>query len=149
MNGRLIWACIIGATVGIITMPATATTCYEVIDRNNVVTFRGLSSPVDLSDRGAAARDAMRNRGDLLVIYEAPSCIAIEVAGPTGTKTPTTEEIVSGWRSFGNSGFGGSYGSSIAARGSGGIAAPTPTNTGPTPAAQEAAAIRGLGLRAR
>jgi len=164
MNERLISAFIVGAAVGTAAMPVFAITCYEVINRNNVVIFRDLSSPVDLSERGARARDAIRNRGELLVIFETQTCVVIEQTSPTGSRTLTTDEIVAGWRSFGNSGFGGMYGSTVATSGGravfapmptnagptgtvgtdsgGGKVAPMPTNGGPTPAAQEAAAAR-------
>jgi hypothetical protein len=143
MNGRLISAVIVGAAVSTAAVPVNAFTCYEIIDRNNVVILRDVSSPVDLSDRGAAAREAMRNRGELLVIYETQTCVRIERGSPTGGRTLTTDEIVAGWRSFGYSGFGGTYGSTVPASGGGGaVFAPMPTNVGPTPAAQEAAAVR-------
>jgi len=146
----LFQALIVGAALGA-AMPVLAITCYEVIDRNNVVISRDQSSPVDLSDRGAAARDAMRNRAELLVIFEAQTC-AVLVRAATASRPLTTDEIVAGWRSFGNSGFGGTYGSTVGTGSGGGIYAPTPTggdisaptttNVGITPAAQGAAAAR-------
>jgi hypothetical protein len=142
MNGRLISAFIIGAAVGAAAMPALAGRCYEVIDRNDVVILRDTSSPVDLSGAGAPAREAMRSRGELLVIFDVETCVVIGRDASTGGGTLTTAEIVAGWKSFGKSGFGGTYGGTLAPDAGGGIAAPTPTNVGRTPAAQDAAAAR-------
>ncbi len=77
MNGRLISALIAGAAVGAAAMPVFAITCYEVIDRNNVVILRGTRPPVDLSNAGAPAREAMRGRGELLVIFSSENCVLV------------------------------------------------------------------------
>ena len=114
MSGRLFSAFVIGAALGAAAMPAFAITCYEVIDRNDVVILRDINSPVDLSNAGAPAREAMRSRGELLVIYDVETCMVFGRASPTGSRTLTADEIVAGWRSFGNSGFGGTYGSTVA-----------------------------------
>ena len=98
MNGRLISALIAGAAVGATAMPVSAITCYEVIDRNNVVTLRGTHPPVDLSNAGAPAREAMRARGELLVIFNAANCVLVGRASADGGKTLTTDKIVAGWR---------------------------------------------------
>jgi len=142
MSGRLFSAFVIGAALGAAAVPAFAFTCYEIIDRNGVVILRDTNAPVDLSAAGAPAREAMRNRGELLVIFDAENCLLIRQATLTGSRPLTSDEIVAGWRSFGKSGFGGTYGTTVATDSGGGIFAPTPTNAGPTPAAQEAAAAR-------
>ncbi len=98
MNGRLISALIAGAALGAATMPVLAITCYEVIDRNNVVMLRGTRSPVDLSNAGTPARDAMRARGELLVIFDVENCVAVGRATSDGSRTLTADEIVAGWR---------------------------------------------------
>jgi len=141
MSRRLFSAFVIGAALSAAATPVFAITCYEVIDRNNAVILRDTSSPVDLSVAGAPAREAMRRRGELLVIYDFESCIVVGRPSPTGSRTLTTEEIVAGWKSFGNSGFGGTYGGTVATDSGGGIPAPAP-DVGRTPAAQGAAAAR-------
>jgi hypothetical protein len=98
MNGRLISALIAGAAMGAAAMPVSAITCYEVIDRNNVVTLRGTRPPVDLSNAGAAAREAMRARGELLVIFDTANCVLVGRANADGGRTLTTDEIVAGWK---------------------------------------------------
>src|SRR5512144_3232403 len=51
--------------------------------------------PVDLSDRGAAARDAMRQRGELLMIVDTEECWPVAAASPGQA---TVDEIVAGSR---------------------------------------------------
>lgn len=143
MSGRLFSAFVIGAALSAAAMPAFAMTCYEIIDRNGVVILRDTNSPVDLSNAGAPAREAMRSRGELLVIYDVQTCMVVGQGSLTGSRMLTTDEIVTGWRSFGSSGFGGTYGGTVATDSGGGISAPTPTNVGRTPAAQGSAAARG------
>ena len=75
-------------------MPVLAVTCYEVIDRTNAVVFSDSQTPVDLSDAGAPARDAMLKRGELLVIYDTNTCIVIGRGAATGNRKATVEEIV-------------------------------------------------------
>ena len=78
-------------------MPVLAITCYEVIDRNDVVILRGTRAPVDLSSSGAAAREAMRSRGELLVIFSTENCLSLGRATADGGGTLTADEIVAGW----------------------------------------------------
>lgn len=132
MSGRLFSVFVIGAALGAAAMPAFAITCFEVIDRNDVVIFRGTNSPVDLSNAGAPAREAMRSRGELLIIFDVETCWVVSRASPTGSVSRTTDEIVAGWRSFGKSGFGGTYGSTVATESGGGNFAPMPTDRSPS-----------------
>ena len=141
MSGRLFSAFVIGAALGAAAVPVFATTCYEVIDRTNVVIFRDSQTPVDLSAAGAPLRDAMYKRGEQLLIYDTDQYIVIRPS-TTSSRTLTTDEIVAGWRSFGKSGFGGTYGGTMATDSGGGVFVPMPTDVGRTPAAQGAAAAR-------
>ena len=145
MSGRLFPAFAIGAALCAAAMPAFAITCFQVIDRSDVVIFRGTSSPVDLSNAGVLAREAMRGRGEHLVIFDVETCWEVSRASPVGSRSRATDEIVAGWRSFGNSGFGGTYGSTVATDSGGGISAPMPTDVGRTPAARGAVAARAAG----
>jgi len=123
MNGRATYALIVGAVLGATAMPALAGMCYEIIDKNDVVIFRGTTTPVDLSRAGAPDREAMRRRGELLVIFEIDTCVVIGRVGATGSRTLTTDEIVAEWKVFeGNKGGWGSYSSRY-----GGPATPVPT----------------------
>jgi hypothetical protein len=133
MNRRLLSAFIAGAVTAAAALPALAGTCYEIIDRNGAVVLRDAVSPVDLSMAGAPAREAMRNRGELLVIFDTDSCMLVGKATATGSRTLTTDEIVAGWKSMGRSGFGGTYGSTVATDTGGGVSAPPPRSAGASP----------------
>jgi len=126
----LFQALIVSAALGT-AMPVAAAMCYEIIDRNGVVVFRDTNSPVDLSAAGAPAREGMRSRGELLVIFDVDACVLIGRASPTGGRALTTDEIVAGWKSFGKSGFGGTYGGMAVTDSGGGISAPTPSRDRP------------------
>jgi hypothetical protein len=130
MTRWLFQALIVGAALGT-AMPVPAAMCYEIIDRNGVVIFRDTSSPVDLSAAGAPAREAMRDRGELLVIFDVDACVVIGRTSQTGGRTLTTDEIVAGWQSFGKSGFGGTYGARVVTDSGGGISAPMPSGDRP------------------
>lgn len=130
MIRRLFQALIVGAALST-AMPVPAAMCYEIIDRNGAVVFRDTNSPVDLSATGAPAREAMRSRGELLVIFDVDTCALIGRASPTGGRALTTDEIVAGWKSFGKSGFGGTYGGMVVTDSGGGIAAPMPSRDRP------------------
>jgi hypothetical protein len=78
---------------------AAASTCYALVDRSNEVIYQGPVPPVDLSDDGVAARDALRAQGQQLVAMDTDKCPAID-RGRNGAKGPASvEEIVAGMRS--------------------------------------------------
>lgn len=80
---------------------AGALTCYIVLDRNDNVVYRDTSSPVDLSDRGAAERAGLRVRGDFLLVIEADQCLRfIATTGKAGSGGATVEEIVAELRGY-------------------------------------------------
>ena len=114
MSGRLFFAFVVGAAMGTAPMHAFAAACYEIIDRNDVVILRDTRPPVDLSKAGAPLREAMRSRGELLIIFDVETCLVLGRTTPTGSRTLTTDEIVTGWRAFeGKTGWGtwsGRYG---------------------------------------
>ncbi len=74
-----------------------AMTCFVVYDRNDNISYRGTRSPIDLSDRGTAERDAMRGRGEHLLILEWARCPPIEFfTGSGGSIEVRVDEIVEG-----------------------------------------------------
>jgi hypothetical protein len=56
---------------------ADAHTCYFLLDAKDVVVYRHVMPPVDLSERGAAEREALRRKGQLLLIMETDRCVPL------------------------------------------------------------------------
>ena len=80
-------------------LPAFAAECYVIVDRANQVVYQGLTSPIDLSADGKAARDAMRARGEQLIAMDTDHCPPIDRARITGNGKPASvDEIVAGMR---------------------------------------------------
>ena len=119
MNRRTIPMLVLGAVLGVAAVPALATTCYEVIDRSDVVILRSTRSPVDLSDKGAQARAAMRSRGELLVIFDVDTCVVFGRTTATGSRALTADEVVAEFQPFGGKSGWGTYSSRV-----GGMPAP-------------------------
>jgi len=107
---------------------AYALTCHIVLDRADTVVYRDIVPPVDLSERGRAARTAMRQRGEFLLMIEADQCSRfVATTGAAGAGGATVEEIVAGLRSYQVAGSGGgvmSSGAVSSARPGAGPAAP-------------------------
>lgn len=93
-------ALILGAALGVAAMPACAVSCFEVLDRNQAVIYRDTHSPVDLSDAGAQAREAMRKRGETLIFFDADSCIVLGTITASGARSLSVDEIVAGYKGF-------------------------------------------------
>jgi hypothetical protein len=86
---------------------ASAVTCYTVVDRNNETIYQDSEPPFDMSDRGAADRDALRARNEYLTIYDADHCPPVSAPpGATGYRPATVEEIVAGIRDYARSSGG-------------------------------------------
>jgi hypothetical protein len=95
---------LVGLAALAVQLPAQAT-CFVVYDRNDNVIYRESRPPVDMSERGAAEREAMRKRGEYLMFVETDRCASMsfvtggspadlisfdEPAGvPAGTPTPS------------------------------------------------------------
>lgn len=78
--------------------PALAATCYFVYDRNDNLIYRDTQPPVDLSDRGTAGRDAMRQRGEYLLFNDTDRCAPLAfLTGPGTPGTLTVDQIVAGY----------------------------------------------------
>ncbi|HKU84794.1 MAG TPA: hypothetical protein VJV77_00485 [Casimicrobiaceae bacterium] len=98
-GSRIPWA-VAAAVLVVISTPATAFNCYAIVDRGNEVIYQGALSPVDLSDDGAPARDALRARGQQLIAMDTDNCPAIDRINLATRGGPATvEEIVAGMRS--------------------------------------------------
>ena len=98
-GSRISWAAAAAALV-VVSTPAAAFNCYAIVDRNNEVIYQGALSPVDLSEDGAPARDALRARGQQLIAMDTDNCPAIDRVNLATRGGPATvEQIVAGIRS--------------------------------------------------
>ncbi|MET0440530.1 MAG: hypothetical protein ABW071_00940 [Casimicrobiaceae bacterium] len=135
-------AALLSATFAIaLAGPAAALTCYEILDRSDNVVYRGTIAPVDLSDKGAAEREALRKRGQHMIAMEVDRCIGVEYfTGSAGSAALTVDQIVGGIQTMRGSSPGG-----IAPPASGATSAPVPGAARP-PAAAPAPAPRASGM---
>ena len=109
MRGSLISWAVAAAALVVISTPAAAFNCYAIVDRGNEVIYQGALSPVDLSEEGAPARDALRARGQQLIVMDTDHCPPIDRVNLATRGGPATvEEIVAGMRSATPYGPGGS-----------------------------------------
>jgi hypothetical protein len=112
--------------------PAVAVNCYAVVDRTNEVIYQDTVAPIDLSDEGDAARDALRAKGQQLITMNTERCPAIDrarIAGNGGAAT--VDEIVAGMRPA--IPFGTAAARAATARDRGGVSLPqisVPRDTG-------------------
>ena len=111
---------------------AYALTCHIVLDRADTVVYRDIVPPVDLSERGRAARTAMRQRGEFLLMIEADQCSRfVATTGAAGAGGATVDEIVAGLRSYQVAGSGGGVMSSGVTSSARPSAAPAPPGAPP------------------
>jgi hypothetical protein len=88
---------------------AHALTCHIIFDRNDVIIYRDVTPPIDMSDRGRAARAAMRQRGEYLLMMEADQCTSfVATSTAAGAAGASVDDIVSGLRSYPGAVGGGS-----------------------------------------
>jgi len=84
---------------------ANAITCYTVLDRSDNTIYQDTQPPVDMSETGAADREAMRARKDFLTVSDTDKCPQVTAPlGATGYRAASVEEIVSGMREFAKGG---------------------------------------------
>ena len=86
------------ATIALFAPLAQAVTCDIVFDRTGTLIYQDTMPPVDLSERGAAAREKMRERGELLMIIESSQCPRLVFSSVTGAAS--VDEIVSGMQPY-------------------------------------------------
>jgi hypothetical protein len=80
---------------------AHALTCHIVFDRSDVIIYRDVVPPVDMSERGRAARAAMRQRGEYLLLMESDQCSSfVATSTAAGAAGASVDDIVSGLRSY-------------------------------------------------
>jgi hypothetical protein len=118
---------------------AYALTCHIVLDRTDTVVYRDIVPPVDLSERGRAARAAMRQRGEFLLMMESDQCTRfVATTAASGAGGAPVEEIVAGLRSYPTAAGRGGVMSSGAGVTSSARASPGSAPAVPTPPAAPA-----------
>jgi len=104
MGNRTIILLALTAAAAMFAGPASALTCYTILDKSDTVLYRGYEPPVDMSAAGAAARESMRRQGQYMMVSYVDECLLVGgsrwvTAAQTGTYAPATvDEIVSGIR---------------------------------------------------
>ena len=68
-----------GAALAVAAGVAAASNCYVILDAKETTIYRASTPPVDMSDRGAAARDALRQRGNYLLFMDTQQCVPIGI----------------------------------------------------------------------
>ena len=74
--------------------PASAITCYLILDRVDTVVYRDSSPPFDLADTNSPQRDALRQRGQHLLIAEFDNCRSVGYVKTASGGTVSVDEIV-------------------------------------------------------
>jgi hypothetical protein len=107
-----------GAAMLLFALAAHAVSCNIVVDGTGMVVYQDVAPPVDMSERGAAARERMRQRGEQLIIIEAQVCPRLVFS--TIANSASVDEIVASMRPY--VGVTGGMGSSARPGASGTIA---------------------------
>ncbi len=103
---------------------ANAVTCYTLLDGSDRLLYQNSSPPVDMSDQGKALREGLRRRHEYLIITSVDTCRPVAaVAGSSGYRPATVDEIVADMRSYLS--YGG-VGSSASGAGAGARVATAP-----------------------
>lgn len=94
-----LYAAALGVAIGSTSIPAGAMICNIVFDRNDQVIYRDTTPPLDLSDGGARARAAMRQRGEYLMVIDTDRCAQVVPVTATSSAA-SVEDIVAGMRPY-------------------------------------------------
>lgn len=100
MNIRLIAATGVAAVLAAFATLANASPCYVVLDRTDAVIYQGIHPPVDMSVKGASARDAMRRRGEFMEVFESNNCVERSARSKSGKGEASVDEIVAGVKPY-------------------------------------------------
>ena len=98
MRKRWILQVACGTGFALFAVGAHALLCDVVIDRTGMVVYQDVVPPVDMSQRGAAARDRMRERGEQLMIIETEQCPRLVFS--TIANSASVDEIVASMRPY-------------------------------------------------
>lgn len=125
-----------GAVLAAAAGAGNASTCYVILDAKETMIYRDATPPVDMSSRGAAARDELRKKGNYLLIMEAEKCVPVGFeSGWASSAQARAPDFLSNVRSFGRADDG-------AVARAPGIAVAKPTTATPAPATVPAAPSR-------
>ena len=94
MNIRLVIGTGFTAAVVSFATLADASPCYVVLDKSDNVIYQSTHPPVDLSTKGAAARDAMRHRGEFMEVFNSNKCVEHSARSRSGKGEASVDEIV-------------------------------------------------------
>ena len=76
-------------------LPVAAAPCFLILDSKDVVLYRDLVPPFDLSVPQSSERAALRQRGQILLIAEFENCRPVGyVSAVTGGTSASVDEIV-------------------------------------------------------
>ena len=100
MHKRTLIALALSAAATLLAAPASAVVCYTLLDSSDSVLYRGYEPPVDMSAAGAAAREALRQKKQFMMISYVDDCLLVSTSRWEGGTTASVEEIVSGIRPF-------------------------------------------------
>lgn len=94
MFARTIRAFAIALALGC-ALPAAGAPCFLILDSKDVVLYRDLVPPFDLSVPRSPERAALRQRGQMLLIAEFDDCRPVGyIATATGGTTASVDDIV-------------------------------------------------------
>jgi hypothetical protein len=88
----------VGATLILAPGVGEAATCYVLFDKYDNVVYRNTVPPIDLSEQGSGARNALRQQGEYLMVVESDRCAPVTfVFGIAGSKTLSIDDTVGGF----------------------------------------------------
>ncbi len=95
------WTLLALAAAAALPASANAVVCYTLLDQGDKTLFQAPAPPVDMSDQGAAAREALRRRHEYLIITDTETCPPVAtVASANGYRPATVDEIVADMRGY-------------------------------------------------
>jgi hypothetical protein len=94
----IFWRLLFAVTGLVLTVgPARAITCYTIYDRNNNAIYQDTYTPIDLSEKCAAAWESLNRRGEHLVWADTGRCPTIVFfTGANGSSDIRVDDIVGG-----------------------------------------------------
>jgi hypothetical protein len=94
----LLWRLLFASTFAILSAgPAQAIICFTIYDKDNNAIYQDTHTPIDLSEKGLPAWEALNQRGEHLSWSDAPKCPTIVfLTGTGGSPAISVDEMVAG-----------------------------------------------------